>query len=91
MRKCKENTPVSVLCEGLPPCFSEYMSYVKGLKFEQEPDYGMLKAIFQDYYSERKFEPPEKMKFDWAIQREKILADKIRAEEEEKQLAIMKT
>ena len=67
VRKCKETTPVSVLCEGLPPCFKEYMSYVKNLKFEQEPDYGMLKAIFQDYYSECKYESPEKMKFDWAI------------------------
>ena len=43
-----------------------------------------MKALFQDFQSEHKLETPDKMKYDWTVQKEKILAEKIRLEEEER-------
>ena len=40
-----ETTPEE-LCQGLPIQFEEYIKYVKGLSYEQEPDYKYLKNLF---------------------------------------------
>ena len=39
-----ETTPEE-LCKGLPIQFEEYMKYVRGLNYEQEPDYKYLKNL----------------------------------------------
>ena len=41
----KEITPEN-LCRGLPEEFSQYIRYVKGLMFEEQPNYKYLKELF---------------------------------------------
>ena len=36
------------LCKNLPEQFVTYFQYVKNLKFEEKPDYKMLKLLFRD-------------------------------------------
>ena len=58
------------------------------MKFEQRPDYKYLKSLFDEYFAELKFEKYDhNPRFDWVIQKEKIIEDKKRKEEEEKERA----
>lgn len=36
----------SVLCEGLPECFCDYINYTKDLDFTDKPDYEYLRKLF---------------------------------------------
>ena len=93
IKKCKESTPVEELCKGLPRCFFEYMKYCRNLEFDADPDYKYLRTLFDDHYDDCKYEPvdPATAKLDWHYQKEKILAEKIKHEEEEKERAFQKT
>jgi len=42
----KHNTPVKELCEGYPEEFATYLTYSRGLKFEEEPDYDYIRKLF---------------------------------------------
>lgn len=44
----KSEISSSQLSEGLPGEFGEFLSYVKGLKFEDRPDYSYCKKLFRD-------------------------------------------
>ena len=44
---CKANTPLKVLCQGLPEEFIQYMKYVKNLEFTESPDYSYLRSLFR--------------------------------------------
>lgn len=46
--KKKMSTPVATLCEGLPSQFESYLTYCRGLKFVEKPDYTYLKRLFTD-------------------------------------------
>lgn len=58
----KLSIPVEILCKDLPIEFSNYMNYVRILRFNEKPDYFFLKNIFAEllfvYYI-------EKFYFDW--------------------------
>jgi casein kinase 1 len=41
----KKSSPISELCENLPTQFGDYLSYVRNLKFEEEPDYDYLRSL----------------------------------------------
>jgi serine/threonine protein kinase len=60
----KMTIPVEVLCKDLPIEFSQYMNYVRNLKFTEKPDYFFLKGIFAEllftYYM-------EKFYLDWTL------------------------
>lgn len=43
----KLQTPVTTLCAGLPPAYTEYVRYCRALRFRDTPDYGYLRALFR--------------------------------------------
>lgn len=43
----KMETSADVLCRGFPSEFVQYLNYCKNLKFEDKPDYNMLKGLFK--------------------------------------------
>lgn len=44
--KAKEETSIDKLFEGYPIEFSKYMTYVRGLEFDTDPDYKFLQETF---------------------------------------------
>lgn len=47
--------------------FIDYFFYVKKLKFEEKPDYNLLKNIFKELlYKENEKHPEKLIKFDWS-------------------------
>mmetsp|Transcript_17800 Transcript_17800/g.32173 ORF Transcript_17800/g.32173 Transcript_17800/m.32173 type:complete len:99 (+) Transcript_17800:328-624(+) len=44
----KISIPVEELCRGLPSEFSNYLNYVKSLRFEDRPDYGYLRRMLKE-------------------------------------------
>ena len=59
----KQNTPVNELCSGFPEEFANFLTYTRGLKFDEEPNYELIKTNFTDLFHKLKFE--EDNKFDW--------------------------
>ena len=59
------STSVESLCKGLPAEFLKYFQHIRGLKFEQKPDYKYLRQIFNDlFYS---VECNSEAIFDWTL------------------------
>lgn len=56
-------TPTEIICKGLPYEFSQYMNYVKSLRFEDKPDYNMLKRLFKELFLNQGYEMD--YMFDW--------------------------
>jgi serine/threonine protein kinase len=52
----KLNIDVKELCEDLPSCFYEYVSYTRKLDFDQKPDYDYLTKIFKKSASKNDIE-----------------------------------
>ena len=51
------------LCAGLPKCILNYMNYCRlDIKFTGQPDYDMLKSLFQDELDRI---GNSKFNFDW--------------------------
>jgi casein kinase I family protein HRR25 len=59
----KKETSSSELCRNYPTEFYQYVEYTKNLKYEEDPDYEMLKKLFSDVIMKRN----EKMDYvyDW--------------------------
>lgn len=43
----KQETPIKDLCKGLPKQFSEYFNHVRGLGFEEAPNYEYLRGLLR--------------------------------------------
>lgn len=57
----KISTPLSILCKEIPDCFKDYISYCRDLKFDEKPDYEMLRSLFKFEAKKRNLE----LKFQW--------------------------
>ena len=57
-------TPPEILCKKMPLEFSYYFHYCRNLKFEDRPDYNMLKNLFLELLSSR-VNLKEEIVFDW--------------------------
>ena len=57
-------TPPEILCKKMPVEFSYYFHYCRNLKFEDRPDYNMLKNLFLELLSSR-VNLKEEIVFDW--------------------------
>jgi len=60
----KKAVAVEHLCKGMPPEFCLLMHYVRSLKFEDKPDYAMMKKWFVDIFIRSKYNQ-QGFKFDW--------------------------
>lgn len=49
-------TSLSILCNGLPDCFKDYVIYTRGLSFSNKPDYDYLENLFIKYLKEETFD-----------------------------------
>ena len=65
----KKTIKPELLCKDLPSEFIEYIKYVKGLKFEEDPNYNMLKGLFINVLNRIQFNYND-FKFSWITQRE---------------------
>jgi len=65
IRDLKVQTSVESLCQDLPKEFADYMNYVRGLKYDEKPDYQMLKDMFKTLFYQKKF--VEDSEFDWVV------------------------
>ncbi|KAB2072127.1 hypothetical protein E1A91_A08G278600v1 [Gossypium mustelinum] len=61
----KLSTPIEVLCKSHPVEFASYFHYCHSLTFDQRPDYGFLKRLFQDLFTREGYESD--YIFDWTI------------------------
>ncbi|PRP80532.1 hypothetical protein PROFUN_11845 [Planoprotostelium fungivorum] len=59
----KIGTPLSVLCQGLPDEFVQYLQYVKSLGFEDRPDYEKMIKLFQTAMEREGYKQEDQ--FDW--------------------------
>jgi len=50
IKEKKEQISVEELCEGIPSEFCTYMQAVRGLGFEERPDYSALRLLFKDLF-----------------------------------------
>ena len=57
-------TPPEILCKKMPIEFSYYFHYCRNLKFEDRPDYNMIKNLFLELLSSR-IDLKQKLLFDW--------------------------
>ena len=51
--------PESMLCYGLGQEFLDTLLYIKGLEFEEKPNYEYLKNQFKNLYTKHKFNKDE--------------------------------
>ena len=64
IKKKKMETSLDELCKGYPVEFKEYMEYCRELKFEDEPDYKKIYAIFDKCLERHKLDP-KTLDFMW--------------------------
>ncbi|XP_067932822.1 casein kinase I-like [Watersipora subatra] len=64
--ECKRQTTTEALCAGLPSEFSQYVSYARNLKFEEDPNYNYLRGLFTTRLTSLSKETPSSGRhFDW--------------------------
>lgn len=61
----KENTPLDILCKGIPVEFANYLSYCRKLKFDEKPDYNYLKRMLKELYMREGYEYD--YVYDWLL------------------------
>lgn len=74
--KVKRNTSINVLCKDIPNEFTEYIQYVRLLRFKQKPNYKYLKNLFINIFTENDFTYDNV--YDWNIiakEKQKIMKD----------------
>lgn len=61
----KRVTRISVLCQGFPPQFAEYMTYVRNLHFEETPNYDYMRDLMTEAL--RSVNEIEDGEYDWML------------------------
>ncbi|KAG8982733.1 serine/threonine protein kinase, partial [Tulasnella sp. 427] len=62
-RIIKETTPISVLCQWLPPAFGDFLMYSQCLDYDAKPDYKRWRDTFRALHAQLTSPP----KYAWAI------------------------
>ncbi|KAJ3121314.1 casein kinase I [Nowakowskiella sp. JEL0407] len=85
----KQLTVIKDLCEGYPDEFGQYLSYVRNLKFEEQPDYDYLRGLLNKVL--QRYGEVDDGVFDWMIvmeqrkEKEKLREAEREAKERERQ------
>ncbi|KAJ3045023.1 casein kinase I [Rhizophlyctis rosea] len=79
----KQTTSVRELTEGFPEEFSTYLSYVRGLKFDEQPDYDYLRGLLNKVLS--RIGEVDDGVFDWMIVMDQQRKEKERQREAERE------
>ena len=61
----KRETTFEEMLEGQPMEFIDYMNYVRGLSFEQRPDYSYLRKLFEGLMIKNGWEVD--YLYDWVV------------------------
>ncbi|KAK9697642.1 hypothetical protein RND81_08G050500 [Saponaria officinalis] len=64
----KQSTPVEMLCESLPAEFVSYMLHCHSLRFDERPDYKLLRRLFQELLDREGYSLD--YMFDWTIKKD---------------------
>ncbi len=67
IKEKKVGTTVEGLTRGLPEELNLYLSYCRGLKFEEKPDYTYLRKLFKDLMARNGLEWD--YQYDWIIKK----------------------
>ena len=62
---CKINNSPHILCSGIHENFAKYLTYVRNLEFEEEPDYNYMRNLFLDVLS--KYHYNNDLMFSWLL------------------------
>ena len=63
----KQTVQIAELTHGLPPQFSQYLAYTRGLGFEERPDYEMLKSLFKQVLETGEYAITAEPSYDWDV------------------------
>jgi len=63
----KQQIRIADLCDGWPIEFAQYLSYVRGLQFEENPDYDFLRSLFKRVLSAQMIDSSAQSVYDWDI------------------------
>lgn len=69
----KLSIPIELLCKDLPVEFSMFLSYARGLRYDERPDYNFLKGMFTELLSNTYY---EEYVFDWALEKPSEIPNK---------------
>jgi len=76
----KASTPVELLCKNFPKEFVTYLNHCRGLKFEDKPEYSMLRGLFRNLFFREGYAAD--YRFDWtALNESKKNHKKLRKKE----------
>lgn len=65
IREVKRGTPIETLCKNSPSEFTTYISYCRGLKFDDAPDYSYIRKLFRDLFVKCEFKWD--YLYDWVL------------------------
>ncbi|OMJ69444.1 hypothetical protein SteCoe_32840 [Stentor coeruleus] len=68
--KIKKNLTINEICQNCPSEFKVILLYIKSLKFDEEPDYEMLKNLFKTLAEKNEIRP----EYDWKLNNYKMIA-----------------
>ena len=71
-------TTTDVLCKGFPREIHKYIAYCRQLKFEENPDYDMLRDDFRNLFRTLTF--VWDYVFDWVLLKQRTAIHKLNAE-----------
>lgn len=68
IKESKMNTPVSVLCEGLPPQFAEFVDMMRLMRREAPCNYCLIRELFKNLAREQSI--AYDYQYDWVIRKQ---------------------
>ena len=75
----KQSISTDELCRNVLPQFKECLDHIRSLKFEETPNYKMIRTVFKKLLED--IEGSSNFEFDWVTQRQHLIAKKLQQAE----------